>query len=59
MELQAIRYAAMISKMTFADSVTAHSRFLSKKGEDGSNAQNAILEFLGWDQPRGSDLART
>ena len=58
MELQAIRYAAMISKMTFADSVTAHSRFLSKKGEDGSNAQNAILEFLGWDQPRGSDFGK-
>lgn len=58
MELQAIRYAAMISKMTFADAVTAHSRFLSKNGEDGSNAQNALLEFLGWDQPKGSDFGK-
>src|SRR5215213_330324 len=30
MELQAIRYAAMVSKMTFADAVAAHSKFLTK-----------------------------
>jgi RecB family endonuclease NucS len=28
MELQAIRYAAMVSKMTFADAVAAHASFL-------------------------------
>src|SRR4051812_27040630 len=31
MELQAIRYAAMVSKMTFVEAVAAHSRFLSKR----------------------------
>src|SRR5690349_8952567 len=32
MELQAIRYAAMVSKMTFGDAVSAHSKFLMKIG---------------------------
>jgi hypothetical protein len=58
MELQAIRYAAMVSKLTFADAVTAHSKFLSKNGADSSQAENAILAFLGWDEPRGSEFAQ-
>jgi RecB family endonuclease NucS len=32
MELQAIRYAAMIGKLTFADAVSAHAKFLGKTG---------------------------
>lgn len=58
MELQAIRYAAMVSKMTFADAVGAHSKFLSKIGHDPSTAENAILNFLGWDDPTESQFAQ-
>lgn len=58
MDLQAIRYAAMISKMTFSEAVAAHSMFLSKRGEDASNAESAILDFLGWDQPRVGDFGK-
>jgi hypothetical protein len=58
MELQAIRYAAMVSKMTFADAVSAHAKFLAKIGGNPSEAENAILNFLGWDEPRGSDFGQ-
>jgi hypothetical protein len=57
-ELQAIRYAAMISQMTFAEAVNAHAKFLSKIGADASSAENAILGFLGWDEPVAGDFAQ-
>jgi hypothetical protein len=45
MELQAIRYAAMISNMTLEQAVAAHARFLG--GDDGpARARKEILEFL-------------
>jgi hypothetical protein len=58
MELQAIRYAAMVSKMTFADAVNAHTNFLKKIGSNSSEAENAILNFLDWTEPKGSDFAK-
>ncbi|MBF0456938.1 MAG: DUF4268 domain-containing protein [Nitrospirae bacterium] len=45
MELQAIRYAAMVSSMTLDDAVTAHQGYLSKTGATQA-AQSAILDFL-------------
>lgn len=44
MELQAIRYAAMISTMSFQQTVAAHAGFL---GCEGTDAEAAILDFLG------------
>jgi hypothetical protein len=58
MELQAIRYAAMVSKMTFADAVAAHSKFLIKNGGDGSEAEGAVLGFLGWDEVKGNEFGQ-
>ena len=58
MELQAIRYAAMVSKMTFADAVTAYAKLLSKAGGNPSEAENGILNFLEWDEPKGSDFGK-
>ncbi|TMJ92001.1 MAG: hypothetical protein E6G76_01650 [Alphaproteobacteria bacterium] len=58
MELQAIRYAAMVSNMTFADAVTAHSKFLTKTSGNPAEAENAILNFLGWDEPKGSEFGQ-
>ncbi len=57
MELQAIRYAAMVSKMTFAQAVEAHAKFLRHLGRD-DDAQSAILKFLDWDEPNEKEFAQ-
>ena len=51
MELQAIRYAAMISTLTFAQLVDAHRQYLQKLGQDVAAAEQNILSFLKWDVP--------
>lgn len=51
MELQALRYAAMISAMTFEQLVETHARFINPAQPDHDDAQAAILKFLGWDGP--------
>lgn len=58
MELQAIRYAAMISKMTFADAVSAHRKFLSKIGRESDEAEGEILKFLEWDEPHPGEFGK-
>jgi hypothetical protein len=57
MELQAIRYAAMISGMTFPQLVHSHEGFLKSLGRSPDQAQKDILEFLDWDQPRIENFA--
>lgn len=49
MDLQAIRYAAMISTMTLEDVIRAHEMYL-KKRELPENAADRILKFLGAEQ---------
>ena len=46
MDLQAIRYAAMVSHMTFAQAVDAHAGYLRRRGMEG-DARARILEYLG------------
>lgn len=46
MELQAIRYAAMVASMEFEGVVEAHQKFLKKQGREPESARNAILSFL-------------
>jgi hypothetical protein len=48
MELQAIRYAAMVSTLSFQQAVNAHAEFLKT---DNAEAEAAILEFLGESEP--------
>jgi hypothetical protein len=55
MDLQAIRYASMVSNMTFAQAVEAHSKYLTKPPED---AEASILEFLGWEEPHEKEFAK-
>jgi hypothetical protein len=50
MDLQAIRYAAMISTMTFQQAVAAHAKFLGDPIAT-DDAEIAILDFLGWSEP--------
>jgi hypothetical protein len=50
MELQSIRYAAMISAMTFERVVEMYSSFLERIGRH-EDARQSLLEFLEWDEP--------
>lgn len=50
MELQALRYAAMVSRMTFEQAVDAHARWLEANARE-QEAERAILDFLGWSEP--------
>jgi len=48
MELQAIRYAAMISAMTFSQAVEVYERY-PKRNNSTDDAKTALLKFLHWD----------
>lgn len=56
MELQAIRYASMVSTLTFQKAIEIYQRHLNMKGllED---AETKLLDFLGWDEPKPEDFA--
>jgi hypothetical protein len=56
MELQAVRYAAMVSHMTFAAAVRAHQAFIDANQIEG-DAEQRILEHLGWDEPQEEEFA--
>ncbi len=57
MELQAIRYASMVSAMTFERAVQIHNEFLTRMGEPGEEAMLRMLAFLGWDEPDEENFA--
>lgn len=48
MELQSLRYAAMVSTMTFERAVKVFEDYLETRGIE-QNAEKTILSFLGWD----------
>ncbi|WP_164155265.1 DUF4268 domain-containing protein [Sandarakinorhabdus rubra] len=61
MELQALRYAAMVSAMTFDQAVEAYSRFRVQNGKgtiDHDAARSEILAFLNWPEPVEDDFAK-
>lgn len=49
MELQAIRYASMVSAMTFERAAQIHAEFLARMGENSEEAHTRILSFLNWE----------
>jgi hypothetical protein len=49
MELQALRYAAMVSTMTFEEAVTVYGEYARSSAQD-TDSQQEILEFLEWDE---------
>jgi hypothetical protein len=61
MELQALRYAAMVSTMTFEQAAQAHAQYLQQRDlaeEDVEHqARQAILQFLGWDESQEDGFA--
>ncbi len=53
MELQAIRYAAMLSTATFEQVVDIYKRFLETSGQSDKDAERELLYFLDWgDEPQ-------
>jgi hypothetical protein len=51
MELQAIRYASMISTMTFDRAVEVFSDYLRAIGKPDRDSSTILLDFLGWEEP--------
>lgn len=51
MELQAIRYASMISAMTFERAEQIHAEFLARLGEPAEEARTRMLTILGLEEP--------
>jgi hypothetical protein len=49
MELQALRYAAMVSAMTFDQLVETFARYRNKAEPDIEAARSKIMDFLDWD----------
>jgi hypothetical protein len=58
MELQSIRYASMVSKLTFDRAVDTFAKYLGKIGKDGQDARAGLLEFLEWDEPDDDHFAQ-
>jgi len=57
MELQAVRYAAMVSTMTFGRAVSVYDKFLRSLGRE-DDAQESLLAFLDWDEPNEDEFAQ-
>lgn len=57
MELQAIRYASMVSTMTFDRAVQIHAKYLSDIGLSGKDPRILMLDFLDWDEPNSESFA--
>jgi len=58
MDLQAIRYASMVSAMTFARAEEIHAKFLGEMGKPAEDARKNMLTFLGRDEPDEESFAR-
>jgi hypothetical protein len=57
MELQAIRYAAMVSTMTFDKAAEVYTNYLARISSPAS-AQESLLAFLGWEEPNEDQFAQ-
>lgn len=57
MELQSIRYAAMISTLTFDKLVPIYDQYLRNNNEK-ANATERLLEFLDWDEVDEDNFAQ-
>lgn len=58
MDLQSIRYASMVSKMTFEQAVNVFGDYLRQAGKEDRNPREAILEFLEWDEVKEDRFAQ-
>jgi hypothetical protein len=57
MELQALRYAAMVSTMTFDKAVEVYANHLAQINNE-KDARRTLLEFLDWEEPDEDHFAQ-
>jgi hypothetical protein len=57
MELQALRYAAMLSTMTFDKAVAVYEDYIRRSGKD-IDPEQELLEFLEWTEKNDEDFAQ-
>ncbi|RYZ69369.1 MAG: DUF4268 domain-containing protein, partial [Proteobacteria bacterium] len=57
MDLQAIRYASMVSAMTFKQAEQIHSEFLGRMGYPSGESETRLLAFLKWSKPDEENFA--
>lgn len=57
MDLQALRYAAMVSTMTFDKTIDVYSEYL-KKNNIEEDAESSVMEFLEWDERDEENFAQ-
>ena len=57
MELQAIRYSAMVANMTFEKAVKTYSKYIQKNNID-KNAEEILLNHLQWDEILEEDFGK-
>ncbi|WP_289097939.1 hypothetical protein [uncultured Pseudoalteromonas sp.] len=57
MELQAVRYAAMVSTLTFDRLVDIYADYI-KANDFELDAEASLLEFLGWDEKEEDEFAQ-
>ena len=58
MELQALRYAAMVSTMTFDQAVEVFGGYLEQNGKEETDARAELLDFRGWEDPNEDAFAQ-
>jgi hypothetical protein len=58
MELQALRYAAMVSEMTFGQLVETFATYKNKAQPNNAEARAKIMEFLGWKEVDENQFAQ-
>lgn len=56
MELQAIRYASMVSTLTFQKAIEIYQKYLHLRNSS-EDAETMLLDFLGWDEVKAEDFA--
>ena len=56
MELQALRYAAMVSTLTFSRAIEIYQKYLNSINAE-LNAEENLLEFLGWEESQEDEFA--
>lgn len=57
MDLQALRYAAMVSTMTFDKTIDVYSDYL-KQNDSEEDAESSVMEFLEWDEKNEENFAQ-
>jgi hypothetical protein len=58
MELQALRYAAMVSTLTFEKCAEVYDAYLQNRGPVDQDASELLLNFLGWVEPDEDSFAQ-